>query len=328
VGSLDQAVNLLRMLEAGSSRSGEQIAASLGCSRAAVWKQVEVLRQLGVPVTAVAGQGYRLAEPFELLNAGRIEANVPDSQRLLLNEVLVRNSVDSTNAEIAARPPARQHAVALLAERQTMGRGRHGRRWFSPLARNIYLSLGWRFEVGIAELSALPLLVALAASHALEEVGLSGHVIKWPNDLLLNGRKLGGCLVEVQGDAAGPCLAVLGVGINVRMPLETDGADAIDQPWVDVASQLPDVSRNRLAAALLAALVERLLRFERRGFEPFAVEWAARDWLAGRRVDVSHPAGRVQGAARGVSLRGGLIVETTSGVRELHAGEVTLRGSG
>jgi BirA family biotin operon repressor/biotin-[acetyl-CoA-carboxylase] ligase len=328
VGSLDQAVKLLQMLDVGSSRSGEEIAATLGCSRAAVWKQVEVLRGLGVPVAAAAGQGYRLDEPFELLDVSAIGEALPARQRQALEELEVYPSVGSTNAEIRARPTARQHGVALLAERQTSGRGRHGRHWFSPFGRNIYLSLGWRFESGVAELSPLPLLVALAAAQALAEAGLEGHVIKWPNDLLVNGRKLGGCLVEVQGDAAGPCTAVLGLGVNVRMPGDTGGAEKIDQPWTDLASQLSHVSRNGLAAALLSALLDHLSRFERRGFGPFLADWSARDWLAGHRIDVSHPGGRVQGTARGVSIRGGLIVETTTDVRELHAGEVTLRRSG
>ena len=258
----------------------------------------------------------------------RIGNALPKRHRQSLTELSVYPSVGSTNAEIRARAPARQHAVALLAEQQTAGRGRRGRQWYSPFGRNIYLSLGWRFETGIGELSALPLLVALAAGRALAAVGLSGHAIKWPNDLLLDGRKLGGCLVEVQGDAAGPCLAVLGVGLNVRMPAETDGTDVIDQPWTDLASHLPRVSRNHMVAELLSALLDHVSRFQRQGFEPFLEDWSQWDVFAGREIDVEHPSGGIRGRARGVTVRGGLVVETSAGARELHAGEVTLRATG
>jgi BirA family biotin operon repressor/biotin-[acetyl-CoA-carboxylase] ligase len=326
VAAADQAVRLLRFLSASESRSGEEIAVSLGCSRTAVWKVVELLRGMGVPLSAVPGKGYRLLEPLELLDAQRIEHGLPPGQRQLLDSLIVLNSVDSTNSEVKRMAAGSRHAVAVLAEQQTAGRGRHGRDWFSPLARNIYLSLGWRFETGIGELSPLPLLVALAASVALAENGLEGHVIKWPNDLLVGHRKLGGCLVEVQGDAGGPCQAVLGIGLNVHMPAETQGAEHIDQPWVDVRRHVPQISRNRLAASLVSALLDHLVRFERQGFEAFRNGWESSDWLAGQEVAVSHPGGTVRGVAQGVSSRGGLLVDTAEGRRELHAGEVSLRG--
>jgi BirA family biotin operon repressor/biotin-[acetyl-CoA-carboxylase] ligase len=319
------ALRLLNFLSVDEPRSGEAIARELGCSRSAVWKQVETLRQQGVGVESMTGSGYWLAEPIELLDAETIETHLGEREAACLNGLEIWPELDSTNAELQRRPPPRQHGLALFTERQTSGRGRHGRQWFSPLARNIYLSLGWRFEMGIGELSALPLVLALATADALADCGLEGHVIKWPNDLLKEGQKLAGCLVEVQGDASGPCAAVMGVGVNVHMPAGTDGADSIDQPWADVARFVPGISRNRLAGALLDSLLSSLIRFERQGFGAFQGAWNARDVLAGKAVDVFTPAGRVQGAASGVSSRGGLLVETDSGTRELHAGEVSLR---
>jgi BirA family biotin operon repressor/biotin-[acetyl-CoA-carboxylase] ligase len=319
------ALRLLRFLSADVARSGEDIADALGCSRSAVWKQVETLRALGVGVESMAGKGYWLTEPLELLEPDAIERALPEREAAYLNAIEVWPQLDSTNSELLRRPLRQQHAVAVLAERQTSGRGRHGRPWFSPLARNIYLSLGWRFEAGISELSALPLLLAMAASEALQTVGLAGLRIKWPNDLLVDDRKLGGCLVEIQGDANGPCNAVLGVGINVHMPPRTEGADAIEQPWTAVANHVEAVSRRGLAATLLTALIAHLVRFERLGFDTFMNDWDRQDALAGRPLEVMSPAGRVRGIARGVSRRGGLLVETPEGVTELHAGEVTLR---
>jgi BirA family biotin operon repressor/biotin-[acetyl-CoA-carboxylase] ligase len=186
--------------------------------------------------------------------------------------------------------------------------------------------LGWRFEGGVSGLSSLPLVLALSASTALAGSGLPEHHIKWPNDLLLDGRKLGGCLAEVWGDAGGPCFAVLGIGLNVRMPVTTPGTADIDQPWTDVAAVLPDISRNRLAARLLGALVEDLERFAEGGFEPFRSRWAERDGLRGREVRVRLPGRTVCGVANGVSSRGGLLLATREGVQELYAGEASLAG--
>jgi BirA family biotin operon repressor/biotin-[acetyl-CoA-carboxylase] ligase len=318
------ALRLLRFLSINEPRSGEEIARELGCSRSAVWKQVEALRHLGVGVESMTGRGYWLVEPIELLDADRIERSVGERESAYLNRLEVWPELDSTNAELQRRAPAGQHGLVLFAERQTAGRGRHGRAWFSPLARNLYFSLGWRFELGIGELSALPLVLALAAADALADCGLEGHVIKWPNDLHKDGQKLAGCLVEVQGDASGPCTAVMGVGINVHMPHGTDGCESIDQPWADVARFVPGISRNHLAAALTRCLVSQLLRFERLGFADFLDAWNVRDTLAGKVVDIDSPTGRVRGRVRGVSSRGGLLVETPDEVKELHAGEISL----
>ena len=109
------------------------------------------------------------------------------------------------------------------------------------------------------------------------------------------------------------------------MPTETDGAEVIDQPWTEVARHVPKISRNHLAATLITTLLSHLIRFERQGFREFMDDWAAQDALAGKTIDVVSPAGRVQGRAAGISIRGGLLVDTRDGPAELHAGEVSLR---
>jgi len=316
VGS-DFDARLAGFLSAGETRSGEAIAAELGCTRSAVWKHVQALRALGIRVDAVAGQGYRLREPLELLDAGRIRRALDPTVGQAISHLAVLGMVDSTNAWLRARPPAEQPGMAVLAEGQSAGRGRRGQSWVSPFARNIYLSLGWRFESGVEELGRLPLVLALSACDALQETGLDGHAVKWPNDLRMDGRKLGGCLVEAQGDVGGPCLAALGVGINVHMPA---GA-AIDQPWTDVGRHLPGVSRNCLAGSLLNALVTNLGRFAREGFAPFRPHWARRDELAGCEVELRAPSGVVRGVARGIGARGGLLLQSGEIVQEYMTGE-------
>jgi BirA family biotin operon repressor/biotin-[acetyl-CoA-carboxylase] ligase len=318
---------LVACLSATESRSGEAIARALGCSRTAVWKHIGELRDLGIDVQAVAGQGYRLAEPLELLERERILAALSNDTRGVLADLLLLPEVDSTNAELQRMVPGEQHAIAILAERQTAGRGRRGRSWYSPFARNLYLSLGWRFEAGAAELGCLPLVVSLAVHRALTASGLQGHFIKWPNDLVMGGRKLGGCLVELQGDASGPCTAVMGVGVNVNMPRSAAADAAIDQPWTDVGSSIGEVSRNDLAAILLEELVAAAATYGTTGFAPFQAEWAACDGLAGKPVSLVHGREQVSGVARGISERGGLRVEAPGGVLEFLSGEVQLRGA-
>ncbi len=321
-------LRLLASLSATESRSGEALARALGCTRAAVWKHIESLRALGIGVEAAAGLGYRLTEPVELLDGQRIEAGLAPSARRALVALRILKSVDSTNAELQRLATGRQHGQAVLVEHQAAGRGRRGRGWFSPFARNVYLSLGWRFDVGVAELGCLPLVVALAAAEALRETGVPGVGIKWPNDLVLDGAKLGGCLVELQGDASGPCSAVMGVGINVRMGDSTAGADTIDQAWTDIARQHPAVSRNELAARLLENLLESVEAYGASGFGNFARRWTALDVLAGRPVVLDYGSEPVTGIAAGISERGGLLVNAGGAQREFLSGEVSARPAG
>lgn len=316
-------IRLARLLSADEPRSGEWLGENLACSRAAVWKQVERLREAGIDVQAAPGLGYRLAEPVEWLDADRIRAGLSRTTRSDLRELRVLDWTDSTNARVKAEPRENQHGLAVLAEGQTAGRGRRGRGWVSPFGRNVYLSLGWRFEQGAAGLGAMPLAVAVAACRALESLGVPGPTIKWPNDLQLDGRKLGGCLVEVQGDLSGPCHAVVGVGLNVSMP--GAAGRAIDQAWTELGGVLPGASRNTVAAALLQGLLDAMRSYAKDGFAAFASDWRRLDALQGRPVTVHLENSDTSGVARGVTEQGALRVDTDEGAREFVAGEVSVR---
>jgi len=261
---------------------------------------------------------------FEPLDAASILAGMDPAIRKQLSDLNIKDSLDSTNSALQRLPLAQQHATAILAEFQSAGRGRRGRQWHSPHGRNLYLSLGWKFENPLAELGCLPLVLALSAAQALARAGLKRHRVKWPNDLLLDGHKLCGCLVEVKGDAKGPCHAVLGVGINVFMP-ESEAANEIDQPWTDLHSQLPGCSRNDLAALLLEELIKQLVLFEKQGFSPFRDTWVQMDGLAGRLVNVRSGSSSLQGTARGIDDQGALLLDTGKEVLSLHVGEVSVK---
>lgn len=310
--------------------SGDVLAAELGLTRAAVWKRIQALRAAGLAVTAAAGRGYRLTQPLDLLEADAIRSALPPAVQAHLAALEVAWSVDSTNTRLLRQPAPAQGCTVLLAERQSAGRGRRGRTWASPLAAHIYLSLGRRFEGGLARLGGLSLVAGIAVTDALHDLGLSQVGLKWPNDLVVAGedgglRKLGGLLVEGGGEAGGAAYAVIGLGLNVRMPAAI--STTIDQPWVDLAALHPALpSRNAVVAALLRRLLPALETFDADGLAPFLPRQAALDVLAGRRITVHDASGTWPGRALGIAEDGALRVHAEDGrERRLHAGEVSVR---
>lgn len=317
---------LLCALRADRAVSGSDLAVRLGVTRAAVWKQIHALRALGAPIDAVAGQGYRLAWRFEALDADAIRAQLESGSRKRLQNIAVHWRIDSTNTDLlrAAATGAPDLSVCV-AETQSAGRGRRGRAWISPLGANVYLSLLKRFDGGMGTLSGLSLAVGVALAQALEDCGAAGIGLKWPNDVVVEDRKLAGILVEAGGEFLGPCFAVIGIGINLRLP---DDADT-GQPATDLAricgGAMP--SRNRVVARLLARLVDALDRFVGDGFAAFAKAYAARDALAGRRVRVQAADGVRDGIADGVDARGALRVRHDATLATYDSADVSVRAA-
>src|SRR5690606_2853667 len=282
-------------------------------------------------------RGYALAQPLDLLDTDAIVMAMPDDARARLADLEVAWSIDSTNSELLRRQAPADGVAVLLAERQTGGRGRRGRDWSSPLAANLYLSLARRFDGGLARLGGLSLVAGVAAAEALHALGLGEVRLKWPNDLVVEGgrpgssrgqalRKLGGLLVEGSGENAGPVRAVIGLGLNVRMPAAH--GRAIDQPWIDLAAMAGDAlpSRNAVAAALLAALLPALDRFDREGLPGFLSRHAGLDALAGRDIVLHGGDGDRSGTALGLAPDGALRVRLADGREQaFHAGEVSVR---
>ena len=266
----------------------------------------------------------------DLLDADDIRARLPDDARARLRRLEVHESLDSTNDRLLAvenLPPG--HCDACLAEFQSAGRGRRGRRWVAPFASGLCLSVGWKFCDAPADLSALSLAAGVAVLRALGRLGVTGLALKWPNDIVRGDGKLGGILIDLRGDAAGPAYAVVGVGINVRLPtpareqLAAEGVDALD-----LASFGTPPSRNALAAALIAELSAALMEYGARGFAAFAQDWQAADALAGRSVAVLLGGGILEGRARGVGADGALLLEADGNLRRIVSGEVSVRPVG
>lgn len=317
---------ILEILGSGGFCSGEALAQQLGVSRAAVWKIVRSLQELGVDIHAVRGRGYHLSEPLEFLEHDRVVAELQDAARSWVQGIEIHQRIDSTNSYLMSRAKCGlASGSACFAELQSNGRGRRGRSWVSPFAANLYLSLLWRFPMGPALLTGLSLAVGVAVARALRGLGVADIGLKWPNDLLWRRRKLGGILLEFGGESTGPCYVVAGVGLNVAMPKTAEAA--IDQPWVDLRSiiGLGRVSRNRLAAHVLGEIVLAFADFERNGFEGFRQDWERYDVVTGQLITLRLPTNTVIGIARGVDETGALCLQTDAGIARYLGGEVSLR---
>jgi BirA family biotin operon repressor/biotin-[acetyl-CoA-carboxylase] ligase len=325
-GPLQQRV--FQRLDDRSFQSGETLAADLSVTRAAVWKAVEQLRELGVALDASTNKGYRLGSGVSALSAQRIEALLPADVRNRIEALLIEWAIESTNTRLLeALPPAANSAAVVLAEHQTGGRGRRGRGWVAPPGGAICLSLGWQYADMPADLSALSLVIGLCVVNALRELSVADVRLKWPNDLVTTRGKLGGILIEMRAEAGGPVHVVVGIGLNVMLD---DTARAAVQATGNVADDLrahlsPVPDRNAVVAALLARIIPALDGFPRNGLTPYLANWHECDALFDREVRIENAGEISRGMARGVDTHGALLVETPAGVRRFISGEVTVR---
>ncbi|TDY00444.1 bifunctional biotin--[acetyl-CoA-carboxylase] ligase/biotin operon repressor BirA [Thiohalophilus thiocyanatoxydans] len=316
--------HILSILADGRFHSGTALASRLGLSRSAVWKQIRLLsEQYNIPVQAVQGRGYRLPAALELLEADRIIADLSPEARRRLGRLQIEWSLDSTNQWLLEAPDTPCGTV-VVAEHQRQGRGRRGRAWVSPLGANLYFSLLGCFQGGPANLAGLSLAVAVSVVRALSAQGVQDLGLKWPNDILLQGKKLCGVLLELQGEAGGPCRVVCGVGLNVNMP--PTAATDIDQPWTDLQHSLAQpISRQRLLTGLLDELLPAMARYEQEGLAPFLADWRRRDAVAGKPVQLLLPQRTVHGRAAGIDAQGNLLIERNGCQESYCSGEISLR---
>lgn len=316
---------IINLLSDGLFHSGEELGARLGVSRTAVWKQLKKLEEVGVALESVKGRGYRLPLGFHLLNQDSIISGLSDSAFERFDKIEVLSVVDSTNARILQQLSVKAGCYLSAAERQTAGRGRRGRVWHSPYGRNLYFSVSYVFQGGVSAIEGLSLAVGVALCDALRDLGITGVELKWPNDLVCQHRKLGGILLEMSGDAEGPCNIVVGVGINVAMS-DHDGV-GITQPWIDLQSLRGGLAldRNVLLVCLVNHLVAVLDGFESTGFSSYRDRWLALDAFVGKKVSVHIGENQTIGVAGGVDESGALLLRTEEGVQAIRGGEVTLR---
>ena len=335
---------LLTTLADGQYHSGEDLARHFGVSRTAIWKQLKQMTDAGIRIDSVRGKGYMLDDAIELLEEASIREQLESNTGLLVQQINCEYVIGSTNAAALALVESSASGglsgTAIFAEQQTAGRGRRGRVWESPLGRNIYCSLVWEFSGGAAAIQGLSLAIGVVMVELLEELGYLDVELKWPNDLLWRGKKLGGILIEMQGDVDGPSTVVAGIGLNVSM--SHLASIEIDQPWVDLAgiaaaqqeagdgskqSLMPRAvsGRNRLAAALLNRLVPALADYELETFSSYLERWEQHDAHRGKQVILQQGDERILGDYLGVASNGNVVIATALGEQQYSSGEIRLR---
>ncbi|MEH6567360.1 MAG: bifunctional biotin--[acetyl-CoA-carboxylase] ligase/biotin operon repressor BirA [Halopseudomonas sp.] len=314
---------ILALLADGQFHSGEKLGEQLGVSRAAIWKALQPLEQQGFPLHRVRGKGYRIPQGAVLLDRAVVQAALPGALAERWQWHLYQQ-VDSTNAQaqrLVAETGVRP--LVVIAEQQTAGRGRRGRQWSSPFGQNLYMSFVEPVSGGAQGLEGLSLVVGLTLVQALESCGYQGCRLKWPNDVLLDGAKLAGVLLEISGDLTADAVVVIGVGVNVLM--EAD--DEIDQRWTSLrrCGQKGVLDRNQLIAAFASRLAESLVLFSREGFSAFHARWQDYDAWLGAEVQVISGDNVRTGRNLGVTRQGALRLLSEGGEVDVNGGEVSLR---
>lgn len=311
---------LINYFADGQWHSGVEIAELLGVSRAAIWKRLQKLESIGLKIEREQSKGYRLGYRFRPLQPRQFDA--------LPFPVSVRTITESTNtdaqqwvAEKGGQWP--ENFCAVTAEQQTAGRGRRGRQWLSPYGANLYLSCAAELPVGAAALEQLSLQVGIVLAQVLDKAGLPDVKVKWPNDIYVQGKKLAGILIEVNGDLQSQCNLVIGTGVNFT--LASLHADEVLQPFAAV-DQYADVSREAVAIELISGIYRLLDDIVQGGGDNLMDRWQDFDYLAGEKVDLHLGAQVISGKALGIDPNGNLRIEQEDGaVRSFAGGEVSVR---
>ncbi len=312
-------LKLIAILADGEFHSGEQLGERLGMSRAAINKHIQTLRDWGVDVFTVPGKGYSLPEPVQLLDETFIHGQIAD------NSVAVLPVIDSTNQYLLDRLPELKSGDSCVAEYQHAGRGRRGRKWFSPFGANLYLSMYWRLEQGPAAAIGLSLVIGIVLAEVLQSLGADDVRVKWPNDLYLKDRKLAGILVELTGKTGDAAQIVLGAGINLMM--RNVQAEDINQGWINLQQAGIAIDRNVLAVQVINELRHSLKTFEQEGLAPFLPRWEKLDNFVHRPVKLIIGDKEIYGISRGINEQGALLLEQEGIIKPWVGGEISLRSA-
>lgn len=300
--------------------SGADLSRQLGVSRSAVWKCIEDLRADGYQIEAVPHYGYRLAAVPDKLVATEVQNGL--GTRKFGCDVRYFDEMPSTMDEaFALGMSGAPEGTVVIAEAQTKGRGRMGRVWSSPKAKGLYFSILLRPQLSPSEAAKLTLITAVALSEAVESFANVAPSIKWPNDLLLSGRKMGGILTELRAEVDRVDFAVIGIGLNVNSTHKELPPVATSLK----AEQGSTFDRVKLMQEVLRALERRYTGLKKNGFRPALEEWCRRSATIGRRVSFDDRGGKREGTALGLADDGGLLVRLDSGetVKRI-AGDVVL----
>ncbi|GAS82653.1 biotin--[acetyl-CoA-carboxylase] ligase [Paenibacillus amylolyticus] len=314
--------DLLHMLlnAEGQFVSGEEISRNLSISRTAVWKHVNKLRDMGYEFEAVSRKGYRLVTKPDSIDATALQLAL-DTTVFGRKAVLLTSTLSTQGDVLKLAEQGQAEGAVVIAEEQTGGRGRFGRKWFSPPGKGIWMSVLLRPDVPLQHTPQLTLLTGVAVCRAVRACTGADAGIKWPNDLLIDGRKVCGILLEstVEDHEVRFCIAGIGVDVNF---------DPEDYPedLTTIATSLKmetgqPVDRTKLTAAILTELEQLYFLYQKEGFGVISALWEALSVSMNREITVTNPHGVIEGKAIGLDPSGALVVEK-------HDGEHTLVISG
>lgn len=307
--------DLLTVLSDAKPFSLPQLSAILSCSEAELMKQIVSLQQQGINL-AVEDKQVQLIPELALLNADYLARELSEC------DVFVRPVIPSTNQFLLEHINQLEKGSLCLAEYQSAGRGRRGRQWLSPFAGQVIMSLYWTLPRHI-DLNGLSLVVGMAIADVLTQLGAEGIGLKWPNDILLKGRKLAGVLIEIDNKNNQLHNIIIGAGINLSLGKQ---AERIDQPWAELVEALPTLDRNQLIVLLVKKLSVALQVFEQTGIDQdFQQKWAEFDAFLNAEVQVISENHRVSGIEQGIDQRGYIQLMTEQGMRYFNGGAVSLR---
>ncbi len=317
----DQILKLFRQ-QPGAFVSGAEMSRALGVSRTAVWKHIEHLRSLGYQIEAVTARGYRLRTSPDLLLPAELQAGL--ETEIVGRELVYFADTDSTNdrAHALAKDGAAEGTV-VIAEAQQAGKGRLGRRWTSPAGVNLYASIILRPPIAPRHASQLTFLSAAAVARAISESTGLTPTVKWPNDVLLDGRKVAGLLNELDAETERIRYLILGVGVNVNMRAE-QFPDDLRYPASSLAmASGGEVSRLLFTRTLLEQLDRLYSQYRREGFEPIMQAWQEYFVLTGQQVEVDCQGRLLRGRVVGLDDDGALLLQLADGRQErVLAGDV------
>ena len=321
-------LELYRRLAGAGTHAPESLARELGIGVRELAGEIEGLRERGLPVDSLHDGRVRLRSPMEALDRDAVLSGLGGESRLALEKMEIFFEVESTNQYLLdlAREDEAPRPRACLAETQSAGRGRGGRSFHSTPGGSVLLSLLWPVALPPAELMGLSPALGVTVAGVLESEGVEGVALKWPNDVLVRGRKVSGILLELGQDRRGCGVLVAGVGINVGLDQAT--ARVIDQPWTDLHRSLGRTpSRSRIAGKVMDRMVHAMRLYMERGFEAFRSPYRERDWLRGKALRVEGAPRELLGIGRGVDERGALLVEEQGRVTALLSGDVSVRAA-
>ena len=321
-----QRLTLLRRLAGGEALSTVSLARELRIDVPTLAGELRILRGQGLELEELAGDAVRLRSPMDVLDRDAVLAALGPGARRTLEALDLLFEVGSTNQYLLDL--ARQREVsrprACMAEIQSAGRGRGGRPYFSTPGGSVLLSILLPVATAPGELLGLSPAIAVTVARALETEGAAGLGLKWPNDVLVEGRKVCGILLELAQDRRQRPVLVAGIGINVRLAEST--GRAIDQPWTDLHRVLGRApKRNRIAGRVIDRVLEAVPAYMEAGFEAFRREYRSRDVLEGRALRVVHGREELRGIGRGLDPRGALLVQTQERLTALLSGDVSVR---